>query len=151
MQRICLRRAVVYALLASQSGFPGWSLLAGPAGWMGDSWRYWVLPEGRTYTVPEIGTLFYSRLHDPYRNGIVDRRPRLRQTWNTQHQLGILTCSLTRLSGLLHPKMKKAYNHLLTQHAEPNGTHRSTTDAGKCCSACAHGERRRIAELRNKR
>ena len=34
MQRICLRRAVVYALNASQSGASGWSLLDGPAGRM---------------------------------------------------------------------------------------------------------------------
>ncbi len=34
MQRVCLRRAVVYALHASQPGASGWSLLDGPAGRM---------------------------------------------------------------------------------------------------------------------
>jgi len=57
MQRVCLGRAIVYALHASQSGSPGWSLLDGPAGGMGGSWRCCSLLDNRTYTVPEIGTL----------------------------------------------------------------------------------------------
>ena len=45
--------------------------------------------EGRTYTVPEVGTLLQRRLHCFYRDRIFDKRPRDRQTWSTQRQHGI--------------------------------------------------------------
>jgi hypothetical protein len=53
--------------------------------------------EGRTYTVLEVGTLLQRRLNRFYRDRIFDKRPRDRQTWRTQRQHGILTCSLRRL------------------------------------------------------
>ena len=56
MQRVCLGRAVVDALHASQSGSTK-ILLDVPASRIGGSWRCCSLLEGRTCTVPKIGTI----------------------------------------------------------------------------------------------
>ena len=57
MQRISLWRAVVYALYASQSRCPRWSLLDRLTGQTGGSQRRYHIFEGHSYTVPEIGAL----------------------------------------------------------------------------------------------